>query len=240
MKTINNKQYEECSVVMLATDKAENCLLSSVIKGKLFYEKLYMTQEYLKSIDKQSYHLYILNDDEIKEGDWYYSKALDSVLQANILSLAAKDSKKIIATTDKSLITNLDTTEKEEDIYNLAFVPQSFIDYFVEQYNKGNVIDKVLVEYLYNPKGEYKQIYNTELVINPDNTINILTQKNSWSRDEVIELIKLSMIKSFKVGNKLFKNFDSTHIMYPHRNPNFYEDKMKEHCEFDKWISKNV
>lgn len=50
---------------------------------------------------------------------------------------------------------------------------------------------------------QYEECFVQAPVINPDNTINILTQKDSWSRDEVVELMK----DLFDVVNQADDNF---------------------------------
>lgn len=148
-------------------------------------------------------HLYIISDEEIKEGDWgighakgingigtgYYVFKHDNSNIAKVNALA-EGSKKIIATTDKSL--------------GLASPSTSFIEKFVEEYNKDNVITDVMVEYeeLARAVGKPlekldsgvddfdKKIIGHKLKINPkDNTITIKKVKDSWSREEVIDLL---------------------------------------------------
>ena len=97
--------------------------------------------------------IYILNEDEIKEGDWYFdgtdfihkkSKHNNTLVDGN------KQAKKIIATTDTSLINRRLMTfmdETTEWIYDLPQPSQQFITKYIEEYNKGNVIDSIMVEY---------------------------------------------------------------------------------------------
>ena len=102
MKTINNKQYNECSVVMLATDRADNCL---ILRGnKLETHKQYFTQSYLKNLGIKSYHLYILSDEEIKVGDWYFYGSGISKCEKYPDIINTYSVKKIILTTDLDLI----------------------------------------------------------------------------------------------------------------------------------------
>jgi hypothetical protein len=99
--------------------------------------------------------------------------------------------KKIIATTDK-----LNTHPNVADSYRsgncLPQPSQSFIEKWVEEYNKGNVITDVMVEYEAMNTTIVNRTYNDfEPKINPkDNTITIRKIKDSWSREEVVELIK--------------------------------------------------
>lgn len=254
MKTINNKQYNECSVVMLATDKAEDCLLLKQGLGNkaLGYHKGYFTKDYLQSIYAKSYHLYILSDEEINVGDWYYWSVTNTIQKAIKDSLGRlpkieDGSKKLIATTD--FLTLNKSLEDGLTAITLPQIPQSFIDYFVEQFNKGNVIDKVLVEgsyykairkdncpfykqpengaYMAHDEHGWETLYPEYAIrfedfrtkINPDNTINILTQKDSWTREEV-ETVLLKLMRE--------------QIKFPSYNS--YEME-KWYAE---WISKNL
>jgi hypothetical protein len=79
-------------------------------------------------------HLYIISDEEIKVGDWcidknncIYKQETDKIFQT------FTNSNKIITTTDKSL--------------ELPEPSPEFIDKFIREYNKGNVIEEVMVEY---------------------------------------------------------------------------------------------
>ena len=144
--------------------------------------------------DRNWYHLYITTDEEIKDGDWFLMNGCIlrqcSLHKGDILDTLGglhhkSVCKKIIATTDKLILKTSKSIDKEQfpDIL-VPQIPQSFIDYFVEQYNKGNVIDKVLVEYLLNETGNYREFDCTpklkqKLKINLDNTINILPTKDS-------------------------------------------------------------
>lgn len=141
----------------------------------------------------QPYHLYILSDDEIKAGDWIYwnnkvVKAIDTVY--------TNSTKKIIATTDNSL----SQTSRTE-------IPQpsnSFIQKYIEAYNNGKPIEKVMVEYEYficenGHSMSYKSAcvypmcgkmnYHTPKINHRDNTITISKVKDSWTREEVINLL---------------------------------------------------
>jgi hypothetical protein len=155
----------------------------------------------------QLQHLYIISDDEIKEGNYVYDSYKDSVYQAtkvvihNMKSLDYKQYlNKIVATTDTSL-----TEDKRTIITGLMGKPnilpqpsQQFIEKYIESYNKDEVITDVLVEY--SPSSITLQTYSGQQVDDnlkaltlktnsKDNTITITKLKDSWSREEVIELI---------------------------------------------------
>jgi hypothetical protein len=115
-----------------------------------------------------------------------------------------KNVKKIIATTDTSLEIKTYYKKVGDTLGRNEKVPQpsqQFIEKYIESYNKSNVdsnnytIIDVLVEYeLYqNSINYHKDIWKDfeRLKVNPDNTININIKplKESWNREEVINII---------------------------------------------------
>ena len=156
-------------------------------------------------------HLYFLSDEEIKEGDWF-------VMNGSIIRQCKSTNKepytihtvvdttggihhvsvceKVIATTDKLL--------------RLPQPSQSFIEKFVEEYNKGNVITEVLVEYeeikvlkqtLNEGFGSYYHKAESEFVlkVNPkDNTIAI--RKVNLKGEHIINFVN-DFIKEFPEQN---------------------------------------
>jgi hypothetical protein len=94
--------------------------------------------------------------------------------------------KKIIATTDKEL----GYGDKFGGFYQLPRLPQSFIEYFIAEYNKGNVIKKFEIELEYNENRivNEEDIGDYSLEINQQNEISIVMPKEKkYGRDEVIE-----------------------------------------------------
>ena len=197
--------FKKCKVVMLPTnEKAQlNNLCVGGINKEVFQLKTNNSLfNFNQFQDWNLQHLYITSDEEIKKGDFAYSidsyvnkKRIitwDEMLRNDLVS-----SNKIITTTDNSL--------------GLPKPSQQFIEKYIEEYNKGNIITDVLVEYneisirecqtcgniTNNWKCNCKSIsfniistYN-ELKVNPkDNTITIKKVKDSWNRNEVISLIK--------------------------------------------------
>jgi len=131
--------------------------------------------------DILSYHtnqyLYILTDDEIKEGDWVLSKLNEIVLlKSNYTNF---NYKKIIATTDTSLkIKTMSLHGKAILEISLPQLSQQFIEQYIESYNKGEIITNILVEYEKINIGSIinvsKRNHIDVVKVNPkDNTINI-------------------------------------------------------------------
>jgi len=93
---------------------------------------------------------------------------------------ARTDYRKIIATTNKDL--------------GLPQLSQEFIQQYVDEFNKGNIIKTVEVEYNVHGFGTFDmtglhQQTTSILKINSDNTIGIKLIKDNFSRAEVINLI---------------------------------------------------
>jgi len=151
-------------------------------------------------------HLYFLSDEEIKEGDWYISAMKSIISQHNGTEKLPDGWKKIIATTDKSLKVPIDKAYMNfGETESLPHTSDSFIEKYVEEYNKENIITEVMVEYDYRVKSgtidEHKKglagYEYFELKVNPkDNTITIRKTKDSWNREEVVKLLE-------EISNKL-------------------------------------
>jgi len=158
---------------------------------------------------KKHQHLYILSDDEIKVDDWItvYPPCYDNNSMKYIPEILINDDGsynnssgylKVIASTDSLLTQN--TYYNTGDFYKgvkstltqkgIPSIPQSFIDKYVSEYNKGNKIEEVMVEYFHNSIYDIadggKDYY---LKLNPDNNINIQSIKDSWTRDEVRQVL---------------------------------------------------
>jgi hypothetical protein len=185
---------ETLQVVMLPTNETANMALIGVGKKVKLFE--HPSHAYALSKTIQPQRLYILSNEEIEVDDWYYDFHNQEVCQSNFthLPLEFGNCKKIIATTDRQLV--IEGKAPSGDIAWRHPLPQpseEFITHYVEEYNKGNVIDEVQVEYEKwigkNYVGEFStdQDFNYKLKINPDNTINIKPKKDSWSREEVIK-----------------------------------------------------
>lgn len=213
---------KEIEVVMLPTNEKALLWINHLKHGKLNLSEFEMPFN-------TAQHLYFLSDEEIKEEHlpcYIYHKGTNSVQyidMVNVLKEANKEGKKIIATTDNYLAIDKYypqfTVDKSPVIKYLPQPSQSFIEHYVSEYNKGNRIAKVLVEYipLYD---EDNMEYIEQLKINSDNTINIKTIKDSWSREEVI---------------------DNIYDFHKYFNDKIIE-KLGESCliRIDKWIEENL
>jgi hypothetical protein len=181
------KQFKKKKVVMLPTnEKAKVGMINLEHYNKEGF-KLELIHYVTNGDGLHPQHLYITSDEEIKEGDWVYSEGLHYVFQVLVFPLSAKDAKKIIATTDTSL--------------NLPQPSQQLIEKYIEEYNKGNQIKEVMVEYEttqitkqeWFQEAPYRVKYDVNtLKVKSDNTITIRKTKDSWNREEVRELCRLA------------------------------------------------
>lgn len=194
--------FKKCKVVMLPTnEKAIRPLIVNPSTGKMEISEWlgktfdYPASEYQKVGYKTS-HLYFLSDEEIKEGDWMYNPEREPSILQCVGKGSLRGWEKIIATT--AIICTGYSKETSKTFNDYSYLPQpsrSFIEKYVEEYNKGNLITEVMVEYNLMNKGydkpeDYPYQECEILKVNPkDNTITIRKVKDSWNRKEVIALL---------------------------------------------------
>jgi hypothetical protein len=207
------KHYIKGKVVMLGTIKSNNIgdVVKCPITNRLAQLNVLTYQSEQPSINQ---HLYIISDDEIKEGDWYLDTTLEQVIRANINSdhnVYIGSCKKIIATTNA--IPFVTPSNENSGIYKYCVLPQpseSFIKAYIEAYNNGNVIEDVLIEVektlnVIQSGGvgfPEDDIYQT--IVKPklkENNIIIKKVKDSWSRDEVCNLLNEYRVYTWKTGS---------------------------------------
>lgn len=201
---------KKCKVVMLPTNQKAEYLPTEIPFLKMNQKDKLVKHiaggEFRKyiSLGFKSQHLYILSDEEIKAGylamnmynntntifkitkvlaDGYEGQKLN---EPNIFYGLSKTLKKIIATTDSSLKVFIDKAYMNfGETECLPQPSQSFIEKYVEKYNKGEQITEVMVEYKhFNYPHQAKDfVDHEELNINPkDNTITIKPMENSYRR----------------------------------------------------------
>ena len=179
--------------------------------------------------------IYILSDDEIKEGDWFIGDNI-SIKQCTLNNggninfksgwySGSTNCKKIIATTDTSLYQATGKAYKMVDGFkptykNLPQPSQQFIKKFVEEYNRGNIITDVLVEYELISNEEYflntinpdenVPYFDENLKINSkDDTITIKKAKDSYTREEVDRMLDEQASRTTAEMLEKFKDYKS-------------------------------
>ena len=187
--------YKKHSLILLPTNEKSNIWLRN---NKLQYNCS-------PSSKINPHDLYILSNDEIKEGDWVIDiennilfkvkeQGHSGLLRSETDSFIKDACRKVIATNTSLKGKWLQTCFSGEEIYEkLPQIPFLFIQYYIEQYNLGNVITEVEIEYeIWNIfSGDHNNTpREISLKINSsDNTINIKPLKDSWTREEVRLLI---------------------------------------------------
>lgn len=136
--------FKKAKVVMLSTNEKAIIGLNPhnnklVINSEYYNNKFVRFAEFNGKEDlwRQAQHLYIVSNEEIKEGDWYICRENNYKPVKNTSHNFKYDDltncRKVIASTDPSL--------------SLPQPSQSFITKYIEEYNKGNIIEDVMVEY---------------------------------------------------------------------------------------------
>lgn len=127
-------------------------------------------------------HLYIISDEDIKEGDWCIDSynQIHQFVDLKFAGLGSAKFSKIVATTDISIGTNGANVRMSMPLPQL---PESFIQAYIKAYNESKPITEVDLEIeskrVYNDPDirkadfEYKDIIKTR----PDNTVIVHQSK---------------------------------------------------------------
>ena len=179
------EQFKRAKVVMLPTNEKTNIINTN--QGLL-----YNSNDYI-GINQ---HLYIISDDEIKEnGTHFYNPHSGQLhISGNHTDYKAVNNngcKKIIATTDTSLYTHQkETVSLPERVFYLPQPSKQFIEKYIEEYNKGNVITDILVEYEYLLDDKTVLPYWNLKVNTKDNTITIKKLKEVYTKEELSQILE--------------------------------------------------
>ena len=187
---VDNKPHIKCGVVMLETKDTTPLFLNThqTKVGDMVLQH------------GKFHHLYITSGEEIKEVDWYIN-ANNTIVQYKQSFRDKEILKKIIASTDTSL--------------RLPQPSQQFIEKWIEEYNKCNIINEILVEL----KSSDLDYFYENIKVDSQNQITIRKQKDSWNRKEFAE----NIYQFAKFANNIF-------------------DSGKAISEYDikKWIEENL
>lgn len=130
--------FKKAKVIMVPTEKKSQIYFNDDVS--LSYYKVPQSKV------TKGIHLYMVSEDEIKEGDWYiHNQKPDGlrILQHKIGHLPM-DSKKIIATTDKYLYPKCDgKCANNECVCLFPQIPESFIQAYIKAYNEPIIEAKV-------------------------------------------------------------------------------------------------
>jgi len=182
-------------VVMLATEKATS--ISILQSGKLWYA----TDD---RVTLNHQHLYLISDDEIKEGDWVTTCG---AINDGTVSIAKYEKdllgvgKKIIATTDKlasgKCMEDRCLLHPCDGKCCLPQIPESFIQAYIKAYNEGNPITEVNVSYEETPRTPGSKDTIWVVQTRADNTV-IIHQAKMYTKDEVVKLLQAVCVETYR------------------------------------------
>ena len=217
--------FKKAKVIILPTTNDSNIYLKPQ-NGHLVIVTDTRVKRHVTSLNFPKQHLYIISDDEIKEGDWFYNIHSKIVGRAEFNFGKDELAKKIIATTDTSLGNYIwKQTNKKSKLYNIqqniettkkVFIPlpqssQQFIEKYIEEYNKGQQITECLVEYeeIYPKHFTYNPNENiiTRLKVDKNNIITIKKVKDSYTQEEVDRLLDEKASKTTAEMLEKFKDY---------------------------------
>lgn len=241
---------KKCQVVMLPIDNADKAIIQKQSVGKLLleYSNKFFTQEYLKSIYAKSFHLYIVSDDEIKEGDWFIgcvngiTKPYKHKLVGGFLPILYPKDKKIIATTDISL-TYHNKTPVGENLNGLHKQLPQIPDWFINNYCANNGIDEVNVKYelMYD-----NTIITTLILVNNYPFINWNDEEIQVNWEDINTLLKVTQqnevvleeIVLEEIEEKLYTRDEVTSLLIK-LTEEVYGDKAGI-LGYEDWIEENL
>lgn len=226
-------EYKDAKIFMLSTNNEANIgdfiiykyNQDCYIDGENLKDKLVCgVKKCDGNIDTTNQHLYFTSDEDIKDNfkgfaivtvrDDTRIHYLVEVIVTEKNQCYCKGDRKfsfkyysvkpIIAATDTSLkIHEFDKGVFKDLEYSLPQPSQQFIEQWIEEYNKGNTIIDIKVQYETRNISDYRGFFNFQkiLKVNPDNTINIkLPQPIIYTKEEVIKLIHSICSEMYKRG----------------------------------------
>lgn len=166
----------------------------------------------------KSQHIYLTTGEEIKEGDWYINSAnkKDYINRSGNTRFDGlyTDCRKIVSTTDTSLWEHDDTVPYPKTRPALPQIPQDFLKEYCEADGKIDEVD-IEITCLYGDncpsKGAYdkQHLCNLGIKLDSSNCVIISKSKDSWSREEVEDLLHsfstVLQVKGF--GTKLERDW---------------------------------
>lgn len=191
MIVINNKTYKEHSIVLVPSDNK-----LSIIGLYVDTERLVFNNPNNSDINRgMPQDLYILSDDTIKIGDWYYNPSNTVVGKPHIeqceqdyeakACLNKPTCKKIIATTNVNL-----------NSFEMRRLPQDFIIDYVNEYNQGNIISKVLLEVTKSWEEYVLKLNNNNVIIGVLDKIPYVVQQLLYKKAEASNKVDLDAYAS--------------------------------------------
>jgi hypothetical protein len=173
----------------MKTKKLEVVILSTKEESNLGFlnKKLYISTFGSSSDDWENKHIYLVSKEETKGGDWIYNSNTDRVGKTTNYTSGIY---KIIATTDDLKINKFKSGVFSDLEYKLPSISKSDIDWYVSEYNKGNVIKEVYVEMIDNGEEGWhgsnedgQPVWNEKWEIKTNNDNTVIINKNTESKE---------------------------------------------------------
>ena len=183
-------KYKGLQLVMLPTEEKLNIGSLCMSKTGLLHILKSCSMEAMCSIyEPKPQHLYLLSDEEIKEGDIYLDDCNDirkAVTSVKEYWSNRSSYKKIISSIDPSL--------------NLPQFPNAFIEEYVNRYNSKKSLE-VEVEYEeYDHDEEWSEIsgayetFKERVKVNEPNTISIRFKEEKMYTEEEVDALKYEIV----------------------------------------------
>lgn len=169
---------EKVQRIIIAEEGQVNCrnsLIKSWVTGRWSY--IYdhpITKETLKLQQLSAYHLYVISDDNINDNDWCYHEKRKCVVEYW----------RVIGTCEELFCKKIITTTNQKLNLSIPIIEPKFISDVLELYKHKRLDSLTLVKVPYNEGGE--------ILISEDNFINLKLIKQTFTREEVYEIIENS------------------------------------------------
>ena len=223
LKEQNGKYYNKCQIHLLSTTQNPTPISQGNFSKELEYHKFLFGKKDGIYSNHTFQHLYFTSDEEIKEGDYclFYGD-ISKVLEVNDTH-AKIETYSTLSKTDLGLLKGLHPNSKAKigdkttiiHSFSISQLPKiiattdtslklpqpskQFIQKYIEEYNNGNKIEEVLVEYKY----VYETILEGQLGFPEDsdswwvhklktdshNTITIKPIKDTYTKEEVENIL---------------------------------------------------
>lgn len=131
-------------------------------------------------------HMYVTSDEKIHHGEWYFNTIHNKPFKCIHVDQYFENEFKIVATDDESLT---EWTGMNADVPEYRPLPKPsklFMGKYIREYNNGNIIVNVLIEYetwtVFTDS--HTDIPNRKSIKIENEEIFITTPKEIWNRDE--------------------------------------------------------
>lgn len=225
LKYKTKTMWKDVKCIMLPTkEKSDICLSNG---NHLQYLNDNSSKNINNHFEGVYQNLYIISlDEEIKEGEWYlttnfHSGNLEIVMKSN--TSFSKDEVgnfrfKILAATDRNLKVKEYQIAKYVTAEYLSQITQQFVEKWIAEYNRGNVLEDLQVEYedkLHYENTIYKSSNKQTLKISKDNFLSIRKKENKLYTEEDVEYILIEYARSDYARNsrpiKFFTDYKRRH-----------------------------